>query len=151
MPTPTMAGTQSDPHSLLEELIKIDFDALEAYDAAIERVHDTEVKEKLTEFRADHERHTENLGKFLRDAGKSPPDGPDAKRMLTKGKVVLADLAGDKAILMAMKSNEEDTNTVYERAVANKNLTGDMQQTIRGNLDDERRHLAWVEKKLNDM
>jgi rubrerythrin len=151
MPTPTLAGTQSDPHRLLEELIKLDHDAIEAYDAAVERMEDPDIKEKLAEFRNDHMHHTENLGKFLRDAGKTPPEGPDAKRLLTKGKVVIADLAGDKALLLAMKSNEDDTNTVYERALENKNLTSDMERTVRSNLDDERRHLAWIESKLDDM
>ncbi len=34
---------------------------------------------------------------------------------LHKGKVVLANLMGDEAILSAMLSNEEDTNTAYKK------------------------------------
>jgi rubrerythrin len=151
MPTPTMAGTQSEPHRLIEELIKLDYDAIEAYDAAIERLDDEESKQSLAEFRDDHARHTENLARFLRDAGRKPPSGPDAKRVLTKGKVLIADLMGDKAILQAMKSNEDDTNTVYERATQNKNLSSDMARTVRENLEDERRHRAWLEQKIAHM
>ena len=38
------------------------------------------------------------------------------KAILTQGKVVLADMFGDSAILKAMKTNEDDTVTAYDRA-----------------------------------
>ena len=44
------------------------------------------------------------------------------KALLTKGKVVIAGLMGDEAILQAMRTNEADTNTAYERAVNFKGL-----------------------------
>ena len=45
----------------------------------------------------------------------APSEG-DSKQMLTTGKVALASLMGDGAILAAMKTNEDDTVTAYERA-----------------------------------
>ncbi|MFW5924997.1 MAG: DUF2383 domain-containing protein [Myxococcota bacterium] len=150
MPTPTLAGTQKEAHRLLEELIKLDYDAIEAYQAAIERLSDEEAQRQLGEFRDDHRRHTENLGAHLREMHRTPPSGPDVKRVLTKGKVVIASLRGDVAILKAMKSNEDDTNTVYERAVEQE-TPAKLRDTIRNNLDDERRHRAWIEDKLGRM
>jgi hypothetical protein len=40
------------------------------------------------------------------------PEGPDMKQRLTKGKVVMMD---DESIVMAMKTNKDDTVTAYER------------------------------------
>ncbi len=144
----TLVGMESDLHSLLEDLIELDFDAAEAYQAAIDRLEDPQSKEKLTAFRADHIRHTEDLGKFLRESGREPPKKGDFKRMLTKGKVVIAGLMGDKAILMAMKTNEDDTNTAYERAVKNEAAPANIKDVLRANLADERRHRQWIEERL---
>ena len=72
----------------------------------------------------------------------------DAKKLLTKGKVVLADLAGDKAILSAMKSNEEQTNSEYEKAVK-KGYEASIQTILERGLADERRHKAWIEQTLD--
>lgn len=147
----TTVGTQTDLNELLESLIELDFDAAEAYEAAIDRLDDPERKRKLGEFRADHLRHTNELGKILQDSGRTPPSGGDFKRMLTKGKVVMAALAGDKAILKAMKTNEDDTNTAYERAVNNDIVPAQVRDTLRGGLADERRHRDWIVSEIAKM
>lgn len=148
MPVATLAGTQSDPHRLLEELIKLDYDAIEAYEAAIERLSDLEYQRQLIAFCDDHRRHTRNLAEHLRQIGLAPPTGPDVKRVLTKGKVVIAGLVGDIAILKAMRSNEDDTNVAYESSLEH-DLPPAIQETIRNNLADERRHRAWLEQKIS--
>lgn len=147
----TMAGAQKDVRSMLKELIELDFDAIDAYRAAIERLEDSQTKSKLSEFMGDHQRHTRDLSNFMREMGGTPPSEGDVKSVLTAGKVKLADLAGDKAILKAMKTNEDDTNKAYERAVKNEGLTADLAATLQGNLEDERRHRAWIEQRLDAM
>lgn len=147
----TLVGTETDLNSLLEDLIQLDFDAVEAYQAAIDRLEDAECKQKLGDFMADHVRHTENLGTFLRESGREPPQKGDMKKMLTKGKVVIAGLMGDKAILMAMKTNEDDTNNAYDRAVKNENAPARIKDVLRANLADERRHRAWIEERIKTL
>ena len=151
MPTATMAGAQGEPMKVLAELIKLDYDAIEAYEAAIERLESVECKHMLSSFRDDHIRHTQSLGALMRVVGHRPPTGPDAKRVLTKGKVVLANVLGDKAILQAMKSNEEQANTAYENATRRDGVTAQMMMVIRENLEDERRHRAWIEHKITTL
>ncbi len=51
---------------------------------------------------------------------------------------------GDKAILQAMKTNEEDTNTAYERVVGHKQAWPDMRTVLERALEDERRHRSWM-------
>lgn len=147
----TTVGTEGTLTQRLTHLITLDYDAIEAYEAAIERLEDAGCKEKLSEFMADHKRHTENLGAHLKDMGESVPDEAGAKALLTQGKVVLAGLMGDKAILRAMKTNEEDTNTAYGRAVEHDDTPSDVRSTLEQNLEDERRHRAWIEEKIEQL
>lgn len=132
----------------LQELVNLDYDAIEAYDEAIKRLDDAETGTKLAEFREDHVRHTENIGNILRNLGEEVPAGPDAKSLLTEGKVVIADLAGDKAILKAMVMNEKVTNKTYEKALKVDGLDAAMQQTLSQNLADEERHKTWIESRI---
>ncbi|MGE5616002.1 MAG: PA2169 family four-helix-bundle protein [Bacillota bacterium] len=136
----------------LNDLIELDFDAIEAYQAAIERLKNPSYKSRLAEFCKDHERHTKNLAELVAKLGGEPSRGPDVKRFLTKGKVVIADIVGDDhAILMAMRANEEVTNKRYELALnANTDMDAQTRSTIEANLGDERRHREWISEHLND-
>lgn len=133
----------------LNNLIELDYDAIAAYEAAIERLDSAPYKAKLAEFLADHKRHVEELGKAVRSAGGEPATKGDAMKILTKGKVVLADLAGDEAILKAMRANEEVTNTKYEDAVEAGHAEPVHAILVRG-LADERRHKGWIATTLDN-
>ncbi len=147
----TMVGKESNLNERLENLITLDYDAIAAYQAAIERLEDATSKEKLAEFMADHQQHTQNLGAHLRDMGHEPPTEGDMKSLLTKGKVVMAGLIGDKTILQAMKTNEDDTNTAYERAAEHEDTPADVKATLDQNLADERRHREWIEQRIGQL
>lgn len=138
----TRVGTEDNPVEMLEHLMALDYDAIEAYSAAIERLENDGWKAQLATFRSDHERHVHELGPIIRSMGGNPPTGPDAKAMLTQGKVKMANLMGDEAILKAMRSNEDDTNTAYERALA-KCPPEACDMLARG-LEDEHRHREWL-------
>lgn len=131
----------------LSDLIKLDYDAIAAYESAIERLDDAAYKAKLAEFLADHKRHVEELGEAVRSEGGQPPTEGGAMQLLTKGKVVLADLMGDEAILKAMRANEEVTNTKYEDAVET-GYAEKIQAILRQGLADERRHKDWIVSAL---
>ena len=143
-----MIGNEDTVEGLLSDLIKLDYDAAEAYEAAINRLDDNQYKTRLREFRQDHLNHTKNLGDILRQMKKNVPQGPDAMRLLTQGKVVLADLLGDISILKAMKSNEDQTNKAYETALTHKEVTPEIRKTLQQNLQDERRHREWIIEQI---
>jgi uncharacterized protein (TIGR02284 family) len=151
LPMATMTGKEQDVMKLLVNLIELDYDAIEAYEAAIERLEDATSRSKLSEFMADHERHTVNLGTLVGEMGGTPPNKGDIKRVLTKGKVVLGNIAGDRGILAAMKMNEDDTNKAYERAAARQDLPGNVLAVVTRNLTDERRHRAWIVERLEQL
>lgn len=143
----TTVGTESQLSDLVQDLVQLDKAAIEAYNAAIERLSSSEYKLKLTSFREDHVEHTRVLGSWLREHQQEPPASGGLKETLTTGKVALAGLAGDKQILQAMKTNEDDTNTAYERAVSHREADG-VRATFEKNLADERRHRSWMESVI---
>ncbi|OJW50241.1 MAG: hypothetical protein BGO67_02630 [Alphaproteobacteria bacterium 41-28] len=134
----------------LKDLVTLDYDAVEAYEAAINRLENEEYKKVLEEFKKDHERHIQEVSDFLIDINKSPPSGPSIQSILTQGKVVLGNLLGDKTILRAMKSNEIDTKSAYEKINTYKKIPDELKDILERGLKDEKRHLAWVEKKLEE-
>lgn len=136
---------------VLNRLIALDFDAADAYAAAAKRIADGPSRKKFAAFRRDHLRHTRTLGAAVRHLGGKPVKGPDYKRLMTRGLVVLADLIGDRAVLRAMKANEELTNRAYEAALGLKDLTVRLGTQLERNLRDERRHRAWITERLRSL
>jgi uncharacterized protein (TIGR02284 family) len=147
-PVATTIGTERELSEALNNLIALDFDAIEAYEAAINRLDNATYAEQLRQFKGDHERHARELSTIVRDLGETPTAHASMQSLLTQGKVVLGNITGDKGLLRAMKSNEDDTNTAYERAVARDDLTPRLQEVLQRNLADERRHRAWLEACL---
>lgn len=146
----TTATDSKEFISELSDLIEVDYDAIAAYQAAIERLDSAAYKKKLTEFLGDHKRHVVELGKAMRKEGGTPPTEGDAMKILTKGKVVLAGLVNDKAILKAMRANEEVTNTKYEEALET-GYPEPIQALVRKGLADERRHKDWLVTTLEKL
>ena len=144
----TMKDTETTVVDLLNSLIELDFDAIEAYKAAVDRVEVLSDRSQLAVFLQDHQRHVVNLTVLVRQLGGEPKEHGDIKQVLTKGKVVLGGLVGDKLVLEAMKTNEDDTNKAYERALEHPGLPSQVAITLEQNLGDERRHRAWIEKRL---
>jgi rubrerythrin len=148
----TAVGLQTRFENAVKDLVELDFDAIEAYNAAINRIENEEYRTKLKEFKTDHERHVQELSELLRKHDIDAPSGPSmVKQWLAKGKIIIADLAGDQAILIAMKSNEEDTNTAYQRVSEYKDIWEDAVFIIHRGLEDERRHKAWIESVLDKL
>jgi uncharacterized protein (TIGR02284 family) len=146
----TTVGTESSLEDLLKDLVQLDYDAADAYQAAIDRLQDAGFRSALTGFRQDHLRHIEEVGGLLSAMGSEPPKDGDMKRLLAKGKVVLGGLMGDKAILQAMKTNEDDTNTAYERAVKHS-APDDVHLVLERALADERRHRDWMVETIEKL
>jgi uncharacterized protein (TIGR02284 family) len=140
---------ESNIAKVLCDLIALDFDAIDAYDQAIQRIKKDDVaRQELARFRADHQRHVTDLSPLVRLLAVEPPTKGDFMRFLTQGKVVIASLVGDEAILRAMKSNEDTTNANYEKALATEGLHAETRTVLERNLSDERRHRAWLESRL---
>lgn len=131
----------------LNDLIELEYDAIAAYQAAIDRLENQAYIDKLASFMHDHVNHIATLSQLVSQEGGAAADSGDMKMILTKGKVVIAELGGDEAILKAMKMNEAVTNETYEKEVA-KSYPEPIQSILLTHFADERRHKQWLQVVL---
>ncbi|MCW8092345.1 DUF892 family protein [Alteromonas sp. ASW11-130] len=136
----------SSKTKLLSELCHLDYDAVAAYEATLDRIEDDNLKVKIREFCNDHRDHIKSLNELLIQNGEEKVTGTDMKKILTKGKVVIADLMGDSAILKAMVANEKVTSEAYEKALEKDDLTPNERSVIEIHWQDEKRHKQWFEE-----
>lgn len=144
----TSVGNEDDKLEMLQSLIKLDHAAVEAYESAVDKLENAGWQTQLTEFMRDHQRHIDELSPIVRSMGGDVPDSGGAKEMLTQGKVAMSSLMGDESILKAMKTNEDDTNTAYERAAAK--APPEARDILERGLADERRHREWILAQLGE-
>lgn len=141
----TMVGNESTIEKLVTNLIYLERDAIAAYESCIERLRDPQLSSQIAAFRQDHLQHLDVLNEMARELGAEAPTEGDMKQMLTTGKIALADLMGDSAILKAMKTNEDDTVTAYERASRHEAAIPKSRAFFEKALHDEERHRSWME------
>jgi rubrerythrin len=128
----------------LRSLAQLDVDAIGTYDAALERINVPILKEKLGEFRADHERHVDHLNRLIvLLGGEKVERKADAKGAVLKGFTAITAMMGNEAALLAMMGNEELTTHTYQAALKAEWNTEE-KELISRHYDDERRHLEWI-------
>ena len=146
----TMVGNESDIKELVKDLIYLEHDAIAAYDSCIERLDNKLFASQIAAFKADHLQHLDVLREMARELGIQAPTEGDMKQMLTTGKIALADIIGDGAILKAMKTNEDDTVTAYQRALRHEDaIPASKAFFMKAHLDEER-HRAWMEENAKN-
>lgn len=143
----TTVGHESDLKDMLQDLLRLEHDAIDAYDAAIERLEDTKAQEALRSFRKDHERHIQDLTPHLSGMGGDVPTDSGPKSLLTQGKVKLAALIGDSTILAAMATNEVETESAYRTASERDDVEGELREKLRQGMADEARHKQWMKER----
>jgi uncharacterized protein (TIGR02284 family) len=144
----SVRGLERSMVELLNDLIELDFDAIEALRAAIQRLKDPGDKERLRAFLADHQRHVRALSMLVRDLDARPPSGPDLEHFFMRGRVVLAGLLDDRAVMAAVRASEHRTDAAYQRALRHHHMPPHVRRTLEGNLVDEHRHHGWIERWL---
>jgi uncharacterized protein (TIGR02284 family) len=140
-----MAATQpQDIYEPLHDLVQLDFDAIKAYADAIAHIDDAAIRRDLESFKADHQRHIQDLTAVIAELGGKPSTpGTDFKGFLLEGMTRLRSLTGTKGALKAMRSNERLSNKAYEKA-SRLDLPARAHEVVARNLEDERRHLASI-------
>ncbi|HWL79967.1 MAG TPA: ferritin-like domain-containing protein [Roseomonas sp.] len=142
----TTVGTESTFPKLVRNLLLLEHDAIAAYEQTIERLENPAYKQQIAAFKSDHDRHVTELTRLAGSLGTDAPTEGDAKQLLTTGKVALASIMGDAAVLRAMKSNEEDTVSAYERACEHSEVPPEARRIFEQAAQDERRHRSWMQE-----
>jgi rubrerythrin len=145
MATP-IGAVEGDILSLTKNLVLLERDAIAAYESCIERLSDPSLKAQIEKFRVDHIQHLTVLEEIARETGADAPAKGDMKQMLTTGKVALASIVGDGAILKAMKTNEDETVAAYERAARHNDVIPKTKAFFNKAHADELRHREWMER-----
>lgn len=134
----------------LAALVQLDVDAVLAYDRAIGAMGEGLVARELAAFKLDHQRHVLELSQLLLGMGIPPPQvKPDLKGSLLGSLTGLRSRFGTEQALQAMRANEQLTTSSYARALA-KPFPEDVLAVVRRGDADERRHLAWIERALDE-
>jgi len=132
----------------LRSLVQLDYDAAEAYSAALERIQSPELARQLEAFRADHVRHVWLINGLLEKMGEpAAQPAPDLKGVVLRGFTATLSARSDEAALMAMVGNEGITNSTY-RDVLELDWTPREREVLARNYADEQRHLAWIRQAL---
>lgn len=146
------SGTARDVSDMVDrlgDLMRLDVDAVEAYNEAIEKIENSELRSRLSEYRDDHQRHVRDLTGCIERLGHQPPEPKaDFKGKLIEGMTKMRSAMGDEQAMKAMHQNEEITNKTYSNAVGEA-WPADILQVIEQGFSDERRHLQWIEQQLS--
>lgn len=145
----TTVGNETTLSGLVEDLLLLEHDAIAAYEQTISRLENAGWKQQISAFKADHDRHVKELTNLAGQVGAKVPQQGDMKQMLTTGKIAMASMMGDKTILSAMRTNEEDTVTAYDRASHHQEATPEARQLFQRAHADELRHREWMATTAN--
>ncbi|NMH60580.1 DUF892 family protein [Alteromonas ponticola] len=129
--------------TLLSDLCHLEYDAVAAYEETLEKIKEDNLKRTIAAFCKEHREHIVNLNELLEQNDAQKVTNTDLKEVLTKGKVMIAAMINDKAILEAMHMNENVTTEAYEKALKNDQLTISERAVIEKHYEDEKLHKDW--------
>lgn len=133
----------------LSRLVRLDVDAVLAYDRAISGLGPGPIATELSLMKLDHQRHVLELSQAMLGLGLHPPEAqPDVKGSLLGGMTALRARFGPEQALQAMRTNEQLTNGTYAKALA-KPFPDEVLEIVRRGAADEARHLSWIERALD--
>lgn len=145
------SGSDGTVIAELTDLLQLEYDTLPVYSLAIAATRRAEIRDALAEFREDHRRHIRELSSLLRAMGGVPLPLPHLPTGLFKLAVQAAGVpGGDRAILLAFKSNEWQSKTKYARHAGRPHVP-DIAALLDRNAADEARHYAWASRTLDEM
>ena len=133
----------------LNSLLAIDCDAIETYGAAIDRLHAVPDQDQIRTFMAHHRRHVLEIAPLVREFHGQPVTDADFRRFVTKGKIVLGGVIGDRAVLQAVRHNEETAASAYHKASVEPGIPSRVRAVLERTLRDERDHLGWLQGRLD--
>lgn len=136
---------RKDVIDLLNDLIQLDVDAVEAYSQVIKHIEYDDIGRRLLDFQDDHKNHIRDLTALVQKLdGKPIKPSPDLKGYLLEGFTMLMSVSGSLPAMEAMKANEVLVNRKYARA-AGMDLPEEVMKLIRTNYSQEQRHLTYLQ------
>lgn len=146
-----MAKNDAALMAALTDLLQLDHDAVASYQVAIDAVSTETLKRKLRQFKRDHQRHVAEIGELVRARGGTPVTAPHLSTGMLKLAVqALGAAGGDRAVLLAFRTNEWESANKYARA-AGRRFPPDVREVIRRGAEDEAKHYKWAVESLDKL
>lgn len=142
--------TNQEMTDKLSSLMKVDIDASKSYGQAIEEIDIADVREQVTKFRNDHERHITDITNMIRELGGTPPSySRDMRGFFLEGFTAIRSLTGTAGALKSLATNEKVTNHEYGQAMSWE-LSPPARELVERNYNDEKRHLQYIEQAISN-
>lgn len=136
----------------LNELLQLDYDAIGAYEIAIDELEDRDHATRIAAFKADHERHIRELNTLIERMGGTPHNNPHATAPLKHAMQSLGAMGGDRGILLAWRANELQLRNRYDEWASRAlRWPAEAKRLVARNALDEEGHYQWVAGVLREM
>jgi rubrerythrin len=146
-----MAKNDAALMAALNDLLQLDHDAVASYQVAIDAVSTETLKRKLRQFKRDHQRHVAEIGELVRARGGTPVTAPHLSTGMLKLAVqALGAAGGDRAVLLAFRTNEWESANKYARA-AGRRFPPEVREVVRRGAEDEAKHYKWAVESLEKL
>ncbi|MAZ43709.1 MAG: hypothetical protein CMF48_00825 [Legionellales bacterium] len=110
-----LPGTQNKFSDAVRHLLAVEYDAIESYQAARNRIQEKEYKETIEDHIKEHQEFVKKLEGFMQKHHFTFETGPSGKQMLSIGRIALAKLIDDKSVLRALISVEKASKKACEQ------------------------------------
>lgn len=130
-------ATSAGEVDTLNSLLRGEIAAVETYDQAIEKLHDSDEyldAQSLRRIREEHADHVAKLQTRIRAHGGEPSDGAGAWGVFANAVQGAAKLLGPQTALAALKQGEEHGINDYEQALQGDDLSTENKHLIRSDL-----------------
>lgn len=134
----------------LNDLLQLDYDAVAAYTLALKELDDPAHQETVRRFKADHERHIEELTGLVRKYGGVPMPMPHLSGVFKAAVQGALAAASDAKVVTAFRANEVQSRDKYRRAIARQH-PADVQDVLIRASRDEQRHFDWAMRVMSEL
>ncbi|HEX8362359.1 MAG TPA: ferritin-like domain-containing protein [Longimicrobium sp.] len=146
-----MAKNDAALVAALNDLLQLDHDAIASYQVAIDALSTETLKRKLRQFKREHQRHVTEIAELVTARGGTPVRAPHVSTGMLKLAVqALGAAGGDRAVLLAFRTNEWESANKYGRA-AGRRFPPAVREVVRRGAEDEAKHYRWAVETLEKL
>lgn len=131
---------------LLNELLWLDRELVEAYELALERIESPLHRERIASFTDDHRQHIEELLGVIDELGGVPAEPAAPNGGIADAKQQLRATVGDQAILRMLRTTEDRAHAFCSRVL--ERLPESFCALVRRGLNGEHEHRVWLIRRL---
>lgn len=139
---------EQDLVSMLKHLLHLANDLCLAYGTAIPRIENRALRETFQKFDKSHDRYRVELAESIVALGSTAPCTGDLHGLVERGRVLLADLSGDSAIVQAMAVNEEELSSALRTAKHHVGLPPKLVDLLDRAIQHEHHHRRFYDDTL---